>query len=107
MSESANCGFTRRLAGGLGNVVGGTAGQRFNRDFCAAMREGAAHDDGDMAVARAHLAQCAKAIHDRHFDVEKDEVGMEQFGGTKAGGSVGCGASYFKTGGGTEDRAQK
>jgi hypothetical protein len=68
-------GFTPFLAAGLGNVIAGPAGQRFNGHSGAALGEGAAHDYRHGVVTGAQFAQRDQAVHHRHFDIEQNQVG--------------------------------
>lgn len=58
----------------------------------------AEHDDGNAGVDLAQLADGFEAVHLGHFDVEKDDVGLEigKLGQSKT--PVGGGASDFEVG---------
>ena len=86
------------LRAGLGDVVGGAAGEGFDGDAGAARGEGAAHDDGDAAIAAADAGEDFEAVHAGHFDVEQDEVGMEALEGGEAVLAAGRGGSDFDGG---------
>ena len=81
LSQSAYRRFAAGLAGGLGDIIAGAAGKGFDGDFGAALGERTAHDDRHLVALCAQIAQRDQAIHDRHLDIEQDQVGMDEIRG--------------------------
>ena len=62
---------------------------------------------GDAAVTEAELFEGAEAVHDRHLDVEKDQVGTDARDHFERGGAIAGGAGYLKSRIGADDTAQQ
>jgi len=43
----------------------------------ASLRQSGAHDDRQMASAFFEMPQCLQAVHDRHFDIQSDHIGLK------------------------------
>ena len=63
----------------LRNVVGGPECKSFQRGGGPVLGERAEHDDGNASVDLAQLAHRFQPIHLGHFDVEKDDVGLQSW----------------------------
>src|SRR5579862_3843320 len=82
----------------LGDVVGRSKSESFQGCGGSMFGERAEHDDGNAGVDFSQLAHSFEPIHLRHFDVEKDDVGLEggKLGQRKT--TVAGGPSYFESG---------
>ena len=70
--------LTGGLTAGLGDVIGGTGGERLERDGGAALGERAAHNYGDSAMESFEFLERAEAVQAGHLHVEQDQVGLER-----------------------------
>jgi len=62
----------------FGDEIDGAQAQRIERDGCTILRERRAHDHRHGAQPH-EIAEKRETIHARHFDVEREHVGVEQF----------------------------
>ena len=82
-------GVTRRFS----NVIRSATGQSLNGDAPSALGERAAHDDRHAEPATAEHTQSREPIHNRHLDIEQDQIGAKIFERAQCGCAVGCGAN--------------
>jgi hypothetical protein len=75
LSEHQKCGFAAGLSRGLGDVIGCAAGESFNGDPGAALGKRTAHDYRHPVSPFPQLPQCDQSVHDRHLDIEQNQVG--------------------------------
>ena len=80
LRQGAGGRFASTMAGGLGYIVAGPAGQRFDGDGGAMLGERAAHDHRHGVAAGAQLAQGREAVHHRHLHIEQNQVGRLEAG---------------------------
>ena len=91
----------------FGNIIRSAAGKGLDGDAPSALGERAAHDDRHAEPTTAKLAQSRESIHDRHLDVEQDQIGTKILEQAQCGFPVCGSANDLEVGSDANHRTQE